>query len=99
MKKKVTRETEITICDVCDQETDNWGVCAVCGKEICYSKDDHWAYSLGKVRKHNGSFRPPVANNLKICKECGGQKTDLTIEELLDRIMSPGSVELPVKEA
>ena len=99
MKQSVVREKEITICDVCDQETDNLGVCAVCGKEICCDRDDHWAYSFGKVRKHDSSPHPPVANNLKICKACGEQKTDFTIEEFLDGMMSSGFIEPQAPEA
>jgi len=91
MKKAVVREMEVMICDVCGEETDNWASCAVCGKEICHDKDDHWAYSLGKVRKHDGSSHPPVAGFLKICKECGQRKPDSTIEEFLDGIMPSDS--------
>ena len=101
MQQLVTREITVTICDVCDQETSNRSKCSVCGKEICHDReanDSHWSHSIGKIRKHNGSSHPPVAS-LKICKACGGQKTDLTIEELFDGMILSGSTELQAPEA
>ncbi|MFA6437086.1 MAG: hypothetical protein WC242_05455 [Candidatus Paceibacterota bacterium] len=84
-KKKVTRQVEVTECDFCGVEDKNCSRCVLCGKYACTKRggSEHIAFSVS-VFDYATNERTETAH---ICKECTGTKPDLTVGQLLKKIL------------
>jgi hypothetical protein len=88
MIKTENRTVEVKICDLCGEETQYISKCAACKRDMCNEKGNtkHCAYSLEIYRYSDGERTNSTTGG--ICKECIGKKTDLTLKQLFDALMS-----------
>lgn len=83
--RKVVREVEIVECDFCGTEDKNCSRCALCGKYAC-TKDrsrEHIAFAVDVYDYRTGNR----IGDAHVCKQCAKTKPDLTIGEILGKIL------------
>jgi len=87
MRKKVTREIEIKVCDFCGEEAERVDTCSVCGREGCLrrlpgkdKKLEHWAFHVANIY----DYERDVRGSGYVCTECGGRV--MPISEFLGKL-------------
>ena len=90
MVKTENRPVDVKICDMCGEEVSHLSKCIVCKKDMCNGKmgKKHTAFSL-EIYRYADAER--ICSGL-VCHECSVKKTELTIGELLNGMLSKAPV-------
>lgn len=91
MKKQEQREVSVCYCDFCGKEAQHLNRCAICKKEMCNEGGGgkHASFSIELYRYSDGHRL--IGH---ICAICAERKINLSIQELLNRMMGDDPVPL-----
>jgi len=97
MRKTVTKEIEVRVCDFCGKENVSLTKCIICGSEGCKKimdtydlgsperfKSDrtkHWAYRVTIYRYADHTLSGKIIKQGRICSDCA--KRNITLKDLL----------------